>query len=1504
MQNTENMSWEAIATQPWFRDSDARKQNQLAMAWAREVAPRLYPEAAQSSDFLRGATHHAMSWRLPARVEYEDQIITPESLTVEGITRIESNPEFARRSYEEQQRLRQTWFQRATLEDERLQNASPEQLQSLFRNVIERAPAASSPLFGGNNPNAVTPLIIDPDTLEVDEDSEQRAATWERVLSNFATTLGGYTVGFMRPLAERIAGPDNVVTSTLRDMQERTRWLNEANEANRFLAQTLPAIAGGVGAAFAPPVRLATKALAGTTAFSAATGATAIPGILQQIGPSAVPGLVYKTAGSATVGVLKGVSRALGEGIDWKTYIPMDATIGVGFSFMGNYLGALRQIRHLARDANVPMRKLMGAPLNGRKATAELQRIMLGNPDMRAATSFVRTADPNGLLYDLVDSPQGLRMKADILGLTVADEGGDTIIRKGSRVLGRFSGPQNKRIYDANVFLDNSDELWPATTRGFAAKSVLEQISDSPQIELRTGSYVPQVARRKIIQTLQNNNVHYGSNAFADPRGDMSDIDRIFSIVRRHGAKKASQELSNRGIVFSPDAAENRAVIQALRAELNEIVPESPHFIVNKTTGNTVRPDRMPQVIFENPDATSGPHYHDNIFIGTPAKARETLANLRRASRTGQTAAKRSATIGGVQYEEVVDPNFVEVRFRVPDADGRLANSILHFNSYEQAQQFLTRAKARGMNHALRDVLGEDDTIRRNFRAFEKTFRQANRQQYERDFIPFRFAQHQAAQDNFVLGTYRGKYILQDALGEGDTTYFTFDRIQDVLNFLENVDTRLVRPNLVPNVPRGAVEELFPEGQFQQPLDSKISYLDVTRNKRVGIRQYAQTQFAPTQYAVRQMENWELIQDLQNRGIDISPQRMYNTIRDSQRFDASFRANKAQELRQIFRGVNARQLELMTDWLEAYDTPAQMAAAHNIANDKVKESVHQSMIQQFGREKADELVSQAIELRRFYNELFSMMDLDANTFLQNYSPRLAREVDMAGGRAGGRIDPRRLTQIPDTDRRAFFEFMRDSDPRDVLYERNAEELAYRYLGLASRKLHIRPTMNRIGQQFREASRQLHQSGATQPADYEHLTSYFRGIMETVSGIDQPSDILLNQAVNNSMRGMAQSMSNILGREFVEKFNHTDVMNKLVTLSTGGHIAGRLYPVARNLTQTMVTGAPLIGPRYWMEGVDAVLSDPSAIRRMIDLGIVDPHLMPTGSGWAIGHSGALSGAVRAGMKPFQTSDWINRAIMYLGMEKRVNSAIRDFSAGKLTTSQFMNKAGARLFGRANYNEMANMFNTAPTREAGLSAIRDRLSRLAVDNTQWLYSKMDSPQAFRGSIGRLFGTYTTWPSNFYNYLREALTSDSMTVVDRAQVLGGVGLVTTALAAGHEAAGMHPGNFMPWSMAMVGPGPYYNLLNNFVLGLNGDAHAMSQAMSSLTTFIPFAYAGGSLYNAISSIQEGEMWEALAHLSSAPFRTELYPRENPFREGIENVLQQAGSTYVQAFRSNPYGD
>lgn len=1010
----------------------------------------------------------------------------------------------------------------------------------------------------------------------------------------------------------------------------------------------------------------------------------------------------------------------------------------------------------------------------------------------------------------------------------------------------------------------------------------------------------------------------------AQPHTALTEIDSIYHTLRSSlSVKKKAERLGAMGITFDGDPEMNRAAIKQLMSTLAKQVPDHPVVYANARTMEVLEPHNIPLVAVTS-DFIKAPQMASQVLVATPKKMRDVFSTIRQSDINMKTQASKKAKGTSVTIMENFNRNSVEVEFKVPGAEGHLETATLYFPSISSAKaalvdgQFQSFRGGKRFNanwfieqpEAVWDIMAsgktlpkglkpQSDSVYESFKAFAKENKIQSPKRGAVDFLPYAYASHMADQHGYHLAIYNGKYIIQDIMEGADSIKLhNFDTLNDVFQFLQKNRRADAMPPLEGNLSHGALEEVTPGG-LDKVLD-RVPYAEAKKLSRFTVRDHLRVMLAPAQYVVRHFENLKATDELNKLamntlGKEFSPTKIFNTVVDSLRGQRAFIMRRQQYLDSLrTKRMKPRQSTLIYEWIEAMDSPDEGITAYDKAlkaRQRSRTQVYEQMVKEFGEPQAQEMRRLGAVFENYFDELFSLTGMNWNSFIKRYVPHIRADLQV-GAQGGFQLSYKRFGMVPDTDKKLMIEMLREGDPRELALETDIFKAAEIYTHLVGRMLYARPMLQEQAGLLRSLMTQMRKSSLDQE-EWKIVVDYFSNMINSIEGIRTGMDSQLRYAATRSLEVMMERINkgmNLKGDNAIQIKRALDPIGRLISLSTGAHLAARPFPIFRNLGQSIVFGS-VLGHRWWGEGLTTMLNDPTALTRLKELGVTVGHnVVPAGVGQQMTGGSLISHA----MEGYKWSDSVNRGITYFGMKARAERAVQRYAAGKIDAKKFVQESGARLFGRGNYNQLIKMVNTMKVKDLAV-AFPDRIARLAVDHTQFLYDKFAQPSAFRHGVGRLFGQYTSWPINFFSFFKNVVASDSMTIGERAKVVVGMLAATNAIAQGLHEAGINSRNFQPMQMGIMSPGPYYQLMADLVAGVNGDISSWRAAGRAMFSFVPFGYETEGIIKALSAFNEGEMYEGILHIMSAPPRYDLYPRREVPMDALEDWWNAIGFKYVQ---------
>jgi hypothetical protein len=1486
--------WESVALSTRYRSLDPFEKQKIRDAWLREQAdPFIFKgQLLSNRNALIQMQNYQNSFNLPAPLPDEDTIITPNTLNMDGYSAIERNTVFARKPYAEQKELMRIWYTKMGLMDQNFRKLSPEQQQRFGSLLMERPPASALSATLRNGP-LDSPYT---DAKKAFINAERGAQDAESYIQQFVTSFNKAGTAITGPIAKWLGDTflgkeGNFLSSMYTDMEQQNDWKADISNATN----PLPSFVGGMLGTIASPFPKVEKALSGAIhlPFKGAKALEVTPGILEAIGTKAglkLPSLTYGIAGGTLAGMLQGVGMSMLEDKPWNTYLAQDAIGGAAFELITRYIGGVRNVRKLMSTSGYKgtMKDFLHAPLKvgiGSDSLAEQMRALIkSNQLVSYLVGVDDLVDKSGVLYQLYNSKRGIEMRANILGYKINDTADRLELVKDNSVKEVWNkGSKEAQYIQAGDWLDVQEVDWQRVTTG---KTIRELLNTAQTVELYTGSRVPEQARNKMLEVFDQHNINLPLNYKDDPIRNSALVDSLYRVVMAaKSAPEAERALRARGIDLGMGVEGEEGVRDAtinvaqLRRDLRKLQPSSAYFIYDSKTNTLVRPENIPQVLIDSA-LFKDPKMYKNIWTGSFDKLRNALSTLKSRRISDMRKATRLAKTNNIELRRLEDNSMVELVARIPDETGNINEIAILFDSYAKAHNF-----ARGYGkEAFKETFGNDPAMYQSYKSFTKEFAKKDRAAFNKDFLPYRFLSKEARDKGYYLGVYKGRYIVQDILGGPalNAKHYEFNSLGEVSQWLKGNDPREVLDDLFDLTPEvhNYMSDVIDPMLDPEPMRG-LEPLPVKQKKFFGAALSLSMALKPTQWVMEAFERLPFGRALAEAGM--GPDAMHNMMRTGVNTSQAWSRTYVNAIHDIGKGFDEDMADYARRWWEGLADPNEPRTPG--LSQETKAEVEELMKAKFGDAKTVQIIEAATKIHSILEELFHASGVDPSTYLNHYMTVLRQDVNTALPSLAAGIDVHKsIDQLPRVNKPAMFEFLRGADINDVAREKNIFRLSTTYVHLAARKRWIQPVLEQIKTHIKQVAKSGVLKG--KDTDYEAFTRYISGIFDAVNGSIDHNSRIHKSAIENTINNIRAKLN------MPPMARRTSVVDGLTTLVTGGYIAGRPFSVIKQLTQSLVTGMPMIGTRQWLLGLDKLMR-PGAIEELVRRGVITPGELPIGSGFALQGNTLLQNAVRVGMTPFEIGDWINRAIVYYGMEDKIGRAVNKFLVDG-NQARFIKRSGIQVLGRAQINT-ARHFLEQPDIRKGINGFVDFAAKAVVEKSQFLYNKFEHPSLFRSGIGKLFGTFASYPLNMLSMLKDVWSNDAMSVAQKAKFLASLGIVSSSMAIGFRAAGIRGDDLYPWNSVMFQGGPYYQMMNDLLGALGGEQSRWQSFTRALVSLVPYSRAGDGVMKAVDAIQRGQMYEALLHLASAPviLRNGANSTALPDVVNIEQYLNEAGKQF-----------
>lgn len=415
------------------------------------------------------------------------------------------------------------------------------------------------------------------------------------------------------------------------------------------------------------------------------------------------------------------------------------------------------------------------------------------------------------------------------------------------------------------------------------------------------------------------------------------------------------------------------------------------------------------------------------------------------------------------------------------------------------------------------------------------------------------------------------------------------------------------------------------------------------------------------------------------------------------------------------------------------------------------------------------------ELRQFYDDIFKVavesdtIDITAEDFIQNYMPHIMRRGHDNWVESFTRMHGRK----PSTKVRDFVhEFERTGEL--TRYEKDPFVVAYRYTDSLFFKRHVSDAWSEL--------RKVIDDIPEQRADTRAPNFGLIQLKQTL--LDQMSMLRGNPiATDYTTRAAMQSVGKQLNLHIDEKTLDRTI-STLIGANYGAFMGWRPALAVRNLSQIIMTGLPLLGPKYLSYGMRAAVRE-GAESELHQMGVIAKGayglpfqdalyydtvrrgVQEAGRGATLSKAAAKVGqAVRLGTQKSLwmqgVTDSINRRVVYYGAKQRMLDSVSRWAREGWTKEVFDAKSGLSASGPS----VTKSFHAMLPRENPVEAAKWYAAQLTGDS-QFVYQQGAGPAAFNTRVGKLFGMYGTWPSWMGSLIQQRLKYGTM--ADKARFVG---------------------------------------------------------------------------------------------------------------------------------------
>jgi hypothetical protein len=337
--------------------------------------------------------------------------------------------------------------------------------------------------------------------------------------------------------------------------------------------------------------------------------------------------------------------------------------------------------------------------------------------------------------------------------------------------------------------------------------------------------------------------------------------------------------------------------------------------------------------------------------------------------------------------------------------------------------------------------------------------------------------------------------------------------------------------------------------------------------------------------------------------------------------------------------------------------------------------------------------------------------------------------------------------------------------------------------------------------------------------------------------------------------------------------NVDVMKNLYsTLYSASYLVNmgwRPWSAVRNLFQIWTTLAPRFGNAATARAFEYVVAHADEVTEYLK---TKGHLLeelPVIGTEMIGNETTMAKLLHKGLGAFKNAEDVARGTAWATAKVQWDDATKLFARAKelgntfdRASAVFLDTSGVNLVKESTQREVMGFLRENKWNEAF-----DAYAGEVINETMFAYASGLGPSAYRGVVGRAFGTFGTYPAwyieNFKRGLKYGSFANRLGFVAR---FFGNGL---SLFAGFTALGISAKDFLPWVPMQFSGGPYYKFANK-LLAATGSDYAARQARGEMKRELPRLLLPvtqlRNLQDALTHLDAGNITEAVAAVMSVP--------------------------------------
>lgn len=390
--------------------------------------------------------------------------------------------------------------------------------------------------------------------------------------------------------------------------------------------------------------------------------------------------------------------------------------------------------------------------------------------------------------------------------------------------------------------------------------------------------------------------------------------------------------------------------------------------------------------------------------------------------------------------------------------------------------------------------------------------------------------------------------------------------------------------------------------------------------------------------------------------------------------------------------------------------------------------------------------------------------------------------------------------------------------------------------------------------------------AVNEVDLSMVESYLNAITGKTSS---PSQVVVgnrSMAASVALAHGIRKLKVLPGKHFADAID--DIADNMITLDLPSKLQSAVtystlgWRPVRALTNMMQYNNTMAVFGHYADDAVGELSRDTAdeyIKQMFRKGLLTEKIFASGAETPQ----AVKGILERSLRSQQNVEYLTRAWTARAAEKAFDENFPLFASGKIDFKKFVKLSNMDILDPTAIQTIAGFI-----KQGNPESARDLFQSEAIRMLMFDYSKENYPLAFKGVLGRMFGKFGVYPVGQIDLYNSILTrGDAASRTVRAlRMLG----LTTATYEAFRMAGIDYSGFLAFDPLQFSGGPLYQTLQDALSARESGpegALARTRLMRSWKLAVPFSLQAGKVIDAVNSLNDGNVHQALVEAMSARY-------------------------------------